>query len=400
MSDEQETAESREGEQDGLTEQRVTWAELFFDLVWVFGLTQVAATLAASHGIGEAAQALLLLTPLWWGWVGVTMLGNTAGALLDTTRGRLMLFSLAGCGLAMTVALPQAYGDTGLIFATGYFVLRLLLWSVMHRAPLFDGLRFEPFAVGLFIAGPLFLAGGILHGPWRWGLWATGAAIEMLSPNLLGHRLDGVKFETAHLPERFGLFIIIALGETVVAVGSQASAKPLGALTLTTVALSFVLILGLWWTYFHFGASAARYSLESDPVQARIVREVFSYAHFSYVVAIICVAVGLKKLIAYPLEHPDGLPQFLLAPGVGLYLLGFCYSRWRMFGAAAVPRFAGGLACFAVVAVAPFLPSIAVALLVLMVLVTVNSVEAWWVRSGRVLPLLHVPRRLRRTASS
>jgi len=402
MADEQETAAQQSGVEshEGLTEQRVTWAELFFDLVWVFGLTQVAATLAASHGIGEAGQTLLLLAPLWWGWVGVTMLGNTAGTSLDTSRGRLMLFSLAGCGLAMTVAVPQAYGDSGLVFAIGYFLLRLLLWIAMRRQPLFGGLRVEPFAVGLLIAGPLFLAGGILDGPWRWGLWATGAAIEMLSPTLLGHRLDAVKFETAHLPERFGLFIIIALGETVVAVGSQASAKPPGALTLTMMALSFVIILGLWWTYFHFGASAARYSLESDPVQARIVREVFSYAHFSYVVAIICVAVGLKKLLAYPLEHPHDLPRLLLAPGVGLYLLGFCYSRWRMFGAAAVPRFAGGLVCFAIVAVAPLLPSLAVAVLVLMVLVTVNSLEAWWVASGRPLVLLHVPHRLRRSPSS
>lgn len=387
-------------EHEGLTEQRVTWAELFFDLVWVFGLTQVAATLAASHGIGEAAQALLLLGPLWWGWVGVTMLGNTAGAMLDTPKGRLMLFSLAACGLAMTVALPQAYGDSGLVFGAGYFLLRLLLWIDMRRQPLFGGLRLEPFAVGLFVAGPLFLAGGILDGHWRWALWAVAATVELLSPTLLGHRLDEVKFETAHLPERFGLFIIIALGETVVAVGSQASAKHLGALTLTTMALSFVLILGLWWTYFHFGASAARYSLESDPVQSRIVRHVFSYAHFSYVVAIICVAVGLKKLIAYPLEYPHDLPQFLLAPGVGLYLLGFCYSRWRMFGAAAVPRFSGGLACFGIVAVASLLPSIAVAVLVLLVLVTVNSIEAWLVRNGRVLPLLHVPARLRRSPAN
>ncbi len=399
MAEEQQTAsrQTDEGAHEGLAEQKVTWAELFFDLVWVFGLTQVAATLAASHGIGEAAQTILLLAPLWWGWVGVTLLGNTAGALLDTPSGRLRLFALAGCGLAMTVAVPQAYGDSGLTFAIGYFLLRLLLWLAMRRQPLSGGLRVEPFSVGLLVAGPLFLVGGVLDGPWRWGLWAAAAAIEMLSPAVLGHRLDRVRFETSHLPERFGLFIIIALGETVVAVGSQASAKPVGALTLTTMGLSFLIILGLWWTYFHFGASAARHSLRSDPVQARIVRQVFSYAHFLYVIAIICVAVGLKKLIAYPLERPHDLPQFLLAPGVALYWLGFCYSRWRMFGAAALPRLLGGLTCVAIALISPWLPAIAGAALIVIALVTVNSTEAWIVTTGRTLPLVRVPRRLRRS---
>ncbi len=389
-------AEVAQRRHEGLSEQRVTWAELFFDLVWVFGLTQLAAALAASQGIGEAAQTVLLLAPLWWGWVGVTLLGNTAGAALDTPRGRLMLFTLAGCGLAMTVAIPQAYGGSGLLFAGGYVLLRLLLWLGMRGQPQLGGLRVEPFAVSLFVAGPLFVAGGFLDGTWRVALWAVAAATAVFSPALLGHRLDRVQFETSHLPERFGLFIIIALGETVVAVGSQASAKPLGAMTLTTMALSFSIILGLWWTYFHFGASAVRHSLQHDPVQLRIVRDVFTYGHFIFVVAIICVAVGLKKLIAYPLEHPHELPQLLLAPGIGLYFLGFCYSRWRMFGAATLPRLIAGLGCLGLGAIAPLLPALAVAVLVVVVLVALNALEAWWVASKRPLLLLHLPQRLRR----
>lgn len=399
MAREHETAQAEgggEGGHEGLTEQRVTWAELFFDLVWVFGLTQVAATLALSHGAGEAARSLLLLAPLWGGWVGVTVLGNMAGVFLDSPRGRLLLFSLAGCGLAMTVAIPHAYADSGLIFAIGYFMLRLLLWAAMHRRALFGRLRPEPFTVSLLVAGPLFLTGGVLEGGWRLGLWALGSALELFAPTLLRHRLGNVRFETAHLPERFGLFIIIALGETVVAVGSQGSARPLGALTLTVMALSFIIILGLWWTYFHFGASAARHSLEQDPVQSRIVREVFSYAHLIYVIAIICVAVGLKKLLADPLGRPHDLPQLLLAPGVGLYLLGFCYSRWRMFGASSVQRLIGGLGCFAVAAVAPLLPALVVAVILAIGLVLINAFEAWWVASGRQVLVLRAPRRLQR----
>lgn len=376
--------------------QRVTWAELFLDLTWVFAVTQIAGTLAGAHGMSALARTLLLLIPLWWGWVGATLLGNAAGAAIDGARGRLILFVIAGCGLGMTVAVPGAYAGRGLLFAGCYFALRLLLWAEMRRQPFFGGLRVEPFAVSLLVSGPLFLVGGVATGPWRVGAWAAAALIEVLSPTLLGHRLDHVRFETEHLPERFGLFIIIALGETVVAVGSQAASVSLDALTMTTLVLSFGLIAALWWTYFHFGAPAVQHSLATDPVQARIVRDVFSYGHFVYVVAIICLAVGLKKLLAHPLAAPHGVPELLLAPGAGLYLLGFCYARLRMFGAVGLPRFLSSLACFGLAFAAPLLPAIAVAALVTAVLVVLNAVEAWRVATGRPLPLVPMPHRRRR----
>ena len=112
----------------------------------------------------------------------------------------------------------------------------------------------------------------------------------------------------------------------------------------------------LWWTYFHYGAPAVRHSLEHDPAQSRIVTDVFSYAHLGYVIAIVEVAVGLKKLLAHPLDVPHSLPELLLAPGVALYLWGFCYARWRMFGAATLQRFTAALTCCAVAAAAVVLP--------------------------------------------
>jgi len=387
--DPQETGEPR---------QRATWAELFVDLVWVFAVTQIAGTLAGSHGIGEVARTFLLFVPLWWGWVGVTLLGNASGAALDTARGRLTLFLLAGCALGMTVAIPAAYEGQGLLFACCYLALRFILWAEMHRHPAIGGRRIEPFAVSLILSAPLFVAGSLVHGSWRVAIWAIAALVGVFNPTLLGHRIEGFRVQTEHLPERFGLFLIIALGETVVAVGSQAAGSPLDALTLVTLALSFFLIVALWWTYFHFGAAAAQHSLETDAVQARIVRDVFSYVHFMLIVGIICIAVGLKKLLPDPLDEPQTVVELLLAPGAATYLLGFCFSRWRMFGAVGVPRFSGMLACLAIALAAPLMPMLAVAGLVAAVLVATNTTEAWLIATRRPLPVLHVPRRLARRA--
>jgi low temperature requirement protein LtrA len=375
----------------GLSEQRVTWAELFVDLVWVFAVTQIAGTLGEAAGFGDAAKTLLLFLPLWWGWVGVTLLGNAVGATLDTARGRLILFALAGCGLSMAIAIPDAYGSRGLLFAGGYCALRLLLWTVRHGQAGFRNVLGEPFAVSLFIAGPLFVLGAFAPAGTRVAVWSAAVAVEVLAPAVLDRRPGGARFETAHLPERFGLFLIIALGETVVAVGANATTIPLDAAVAVTLGLCFVIITLLWWSYFHYGAPAARHSLITDPLQARIARDVFSYAHLIYVVAIICVAVGMKKALIHPLDVPHSLPELLLAPGAALFLAGFCYARQRMFGGIGLPRFLGAAACVAVAAAAPLLPQLATAALVAGVLLAVNGVEAWRVETGRPLLLLPTP---------
>lgn len=373
-------------------EQRVAWAELFFDLIWVFAITQITATLAGAHTTGEAARTVLLFLPLWWGWVGTTLVANLAGSRVDRAAGRLVLFAAAGCGLLMSVSIGQAYGDHAVLFAVAYAVLRLMLWAV--RSGLAGASwrpALEPFAVALFVSAPLYLAGAVLGGPWQTALWVTAALVELSSPRLLRNRLSGMRYETAHLPERFGLVLIIALGETVVATGNQAAAGRLGTPELAALLLAFTLIVLLWWTYFHYGAPAVRHSLEHTPAQSRIVTDVFSYAHLGYVIAIVAVAVGLKKLLAHPLDAPHSLPELLLAPGVALYLWGFCYARWRMFGAATVQRVTAAVACCAVAAAAVLLPIMATAALLVAVLISLNGFEAWIVHTRRPLPLLRLP---------
>ncbi|MFE0463960.1 low temperature requirement protein A [Kitasatospora sp. NPDC058965] len=382
----------------GGREQRVTWAELFFDLVWVFAITALAHALATSSGPTGMLRTVVLTIPLWWGWNSVTLLGNASGERLDGPRGRLLLFLTGAVGLGMAVAVPHAYGSSGLLFAGCFILLRLLLWTEMHRLHFYGELRMEPFALGLVIAGPLFLAGALLPGDWRSVLWAAGALLEVAGPALLGHRLDHIRLEPAHLPERFGLIVIMALGETVVTLGTQAAAVPLNWIRLAALAIGFVLVIGLWWTYFHFGAPAVRHGLETSAVQARILRDVFHYAHFCYLLAVICIAVSLRALIQSPLESGHELSACLVAPGAGLYFLGFCYSRWRMYGSAALSRFTAALACLAVMPLSPLLPAIAVTALVAALVIALNVFEYWVISTGRQVIFMHVPKAWRRGA--
>jgi low temperature requirement protein LtrA len=372
------------------TEQKVSWSELFIDLVWVFGATQLSVTLAHGHGFSDIGRTLLLLLPMWWGWVGVTVFGNASGTRIDTAPVRLVLFGVAGSALAMAVAIPTAYAAGALLFASGYAVLRLILWAAMRPLRFYGAGLLDPFAIALFVSAPLFLVGAILGGTGQVVLWLLAMLVEVATPWLLSEKLKALVFETAHLPERFGLFMLIMLGETIVAAGLSASRHgDLNLVVLGVLGLGFLLTVALWWTYFHYGASAARHALRTTPLQARIVREVFSYAHLMYVIGLVCVAVGLEEVLAHPFETPHSVLELLLAPGVGLYLLGFCYSRWRMFGAPTWFRTGAALVCVAIAAAASALPMVVTAALVTLVLVALNGLEYFWVETGR--PLLVVP---------
>jgi low temperature requirement protein LtrA len=371
------------------SEQRVIWSELFIDLIWVFAIAELAGALAHGHGLGEVGLTLLLLAPLWWGWVGTTVYSNAAGARISIAGGRLVLFAVAACGLGTAMAIPEAYHDRGLLFGLSYAVLRLVLWLAMRPLRFYGTTRLDPFTIGLFVAAPLYVIGGALPGGWRVTVWVVAALVEILSPRLLGWQATAIRFETAHLPERFGLFIILALGETVIAMGGQTAALDrISTTTLLLAALSFVLICALWWTYFHFGADAMKHSLRTTLLQSRVVRDVFSYAHLAYIVGILCVAVGLKKLMAHPGHLPESVPDMLLAPGVAAFLAGFVYSRWRMFGAPTLFRTIAALLCVALAVVAGWVPIVATAVAATVTLLVLNGLEYYWVTAGRPLLLV------------
>jgi low temperature requirement protein LtrA len=340
-------------------EKRVTWAELFFDLVFVFAVTQVSALLHHDHSWAGVGRALVVFVPVWWAWVGTTIHANTHD--VDRPLDRLGIFAVGLGSLFMALGLTDPYGAYGVLFGASYWALRLVLAALVFRGP---RLSVNAFSVALFVTGPLLLIGGLLDGGARVAVWAVAALIDLAVPRLTRRKLALVHFEPAHLPERFGLFVIVALGESIVAVGVTARGEEFTAARLAAVAAAFVLACGLWWVYFHFAADAA-------------------YGHLGFIAGIVAVAVGLAEVVHYPGTHLHLDVAGLLLGGTALYLAVFGYTRWRMFGSTSPTRLTAAAVCLLLLVVAPLLPALALLALLATVVVALNVVEALRVRRAQ-----------------
>jgi low temperature requirement protein LtrA len=240
-------------------------------------------------------------------------------------------------------------------------------------------------------SGFVFVIGAFLPSGPRQAVWAVAVVVEIVSPALLGRRLHGMRFEPAHLAERFGILVIIALGESVISVGATAEHAGLTVPVLLALALTFVLGAALWWMYFSFGASAIEHALRTHPTQALVVRDVLSYGHFALLLGLLLAAVGARDVVAHPGATPPVFTACLLPAGTALYVLTFGFTRWRMFGAPTWTRVGAGAVLVAACGLAPLLPGAANLAIVVAVVVAVNVYEYWIVTAGRPLPVMSLP---------
>ncbi|MBV9844275.1 MAG: low temperature requirement protein A [Kutzneria sp.] len=352
-------------------EKRVTWAELFFDLVFVFAVTELSALLREDHSWPGVARALVAFVPVYWGWVGMSVHTNTHD--VDNPVDRFGIFAAGLAGLFMALAVPGAYHERGLLFGASYYALRLVLAALVFRG---RQMMLGPFSVPVLVSGPLLVVGGLLDATPRVLLWGLAALVDLATPTLARRRISRIRFHAGHLPERFGLFLIIALGESIVSVGGPAAtAAHIDAMELGAVAESFALACALWWVYFNFAADAIRHSMATTTVQNIVIRHVLSYAHLVFVGGIIAVAVGLAESVA----HPAGLlgtgVAGLLFGGCALYLATFGYTRWRMFSHWSTTRLSAAAVVLALMPVAARLPALAALGTLLVVVSALNVVE-------------------------
>jgi low temperature requirement protein LtrA len=357
-------------------EKRVTWAELFFDLVFVFAITQVSHLLHDDHSWAGVGRAVVVLVPIYWAWVGTSIHANTHD--VDNPLDRIGVFAVGLGSLVMAVALPEAYGGRGVLFGLAYLWIRVLLAALVFRG--FGNWPVNSFSTGLCVTGPLLLIGGLVDGRLRVALWVLAAAVDLLVPWLVRKRLAGVLFEPSHLPERFGLFLIIALGESVVAVGAVAADSPATVARLVAVGAAYALACALWWVYFAFAANAVRHAMSTAAEQTEVLRSVLAYGHLLFIAGIIAAAVGLAEVAAHPMERLHLETAALLCGGVTLYLATFGYTRWRMFHSWAVFRLGAAVVCLALLPLAPLLPAVATLVTLAVVVIALNVVEAYAVR--------------------
>ncbi|HWM08777.1 MAG TPA: low temperature requirement protein A [Solirubrobacteraceae bacterium] len=314
-------------------EQRVTPLELFFDLVFVFSMTRVTALMAHDLSWETIGQGLLVLAALWWGWAAYAWLTNHVAG--EDFRARLVVFMAVAAMVLVALAVPEAFGDHALLFALAYLVMRLghlgLYWvSSREEAEVhFAVARLLPTA----IAGPLLLvAAAFADGPLQAGLWLLALAIDYGGPLVRG--VAGYRVHAAHFAERFSLIVIIALGESIVAIGVGAGDHPLDVAIAVSAVLAVIASAGLWWAYFDVVAPAAHRRLGELTGAARntLARDSFAYLHLPMIAGIELFALGVEQVVGHVDEPLVIEASAALFGGVSLYLLAHVAFRLRNLG--------------------------------------------------------------------
>jgi low temperature requirement protein LtrA len=339
---------------------RVTPLELFFDLVFVLALTQCTALMAAEPTWAGLAKGLVILAVLWWSWVGYAWLTS----VVDPEEGavRLVIFAAMAALLVASLCVPQAFGDSALLFAGAYAVVRgahILLFVLASR----DDPDLRRSVTGLtgstaLGVGLLFAAALTTDGP-RFALWGLAVALDAGGPLVFG--IEGWKLVPGHFAERHGLIVLIAIGESIVAIGVGAQTGLDAGVVLAAV-LGTAVAAAFWWLYFDVVALVAERRLSRAAPgreQNSMARDSFSYLHFPMVAGIALVAVGMKKTLGHVDDPLRLVPAVAMLGGTAAYLVAHVAFRLRNIGTLNKQRLLTAVVLLLLLPAATQLPSLA-----------------------------------------
>lgn len=310
---------------------RVTYVELFFDLVFVFAVTQLSHGLLHHLSLLGALETGLLMMAVWWVWIYTSWITNW----LDPERGpvRLMLFVLMAAGLVLSASIPTAFGERGLPFAIAFVFMQVgrslfMLWALKRHD---DGnyRNFQRITAWLCVSGIFWIAGGLSEPHARLFLWAIAVAIEYVSP-AVGMWVPGLgrsttadwQIDGGHIAERCALFVIIALGESVLVTGATFAELAWSPTTITAFAVTFIGSVAMWAVYFNIGAERASHQIARSDDPGRLGRSGYTYLHILIVAGIIVSAVADELVLSHPLGHTDLKTLLVIVGAPALYLLG------------------------------------------------------------------------------
>jgi low temperature requirement protein LtrA len=361
-------------------EQRTTTLELFYDLVFVFAVTQVSHLLLGHLTWEGAGQATLVLLVVWWSWNYTTWVTNELDP--GSTVVRLLLIALMLASLLMAIAIPEAFGAKALLFAASYVAIQVgrhsFLTFVAAARGTIERERAARILTWFVVAGVLWIAGALADGSARTVLWLVALTLDYGAPLVTfwvpgRRRLRPEVWDvgTAHFAERFQLFIIIALGESIVVTGATAAELDLTTARITALALAFLSTAALWWLYFNLVATIAERRLAQAEHRTVLARDAYTYLHVAIVAGILLSAVGDELVIAHPTDELPSAELTAVVCGPALYLLAHVALRLRMTHAISTRRLAGAVACLAVGGIGTFAPALIVAAMLLAVLVAV-----------------------------
>ena len=361
-------------------DHRVSSIELFFDLVFVYAITQTTQLMADHLSPLGVGQGLAMLAVLWWCWCSYAWLGNTIH--VDHGIARLAMFGAMAVMFLVSLTIPEAFTDhPGGLFAPALFVVCYFLVRLLHLVAYLGAARHDPglrrvllkMFTGLLPSVALLGVAAFLTGPWQLGLWVVALLADYLNVYLTGP--EGWRLNSpAHFAERFGLIVIIALGESIVAIGIGIGPLPMSWLVAGAALCGLALAAGMWWTYFDVVARVSEHRLTraTGVERTKLATDSYTYLHLPLIAGIVLVALGLKKAFLSiadtdhhsPAEALHGVPLWTLTGGLGLYLVALSSLRRRNPGNWNVQRL---VLAVLLVAATPLLAHVPAAVLLVLV---------------------------------
>jgi low temperature requirement protein LtrA len=306
-------------------------AELFFDLVYVFAITQISHFLLKHHDAAGMLEALILFLAVWWAWIYMVWATNW----LDPESGpvRILIFATMLVGLVMSASIPQAFGERGLWFALSYIGVQVIRTAIVASLvrPLSRGLSLNLWRATIWFAAtiPLWIYGAFQPAEtriWLWGaailLNSAGPACSFIVPGLGRSRTTDYPVSGSHMAERCALLIIVALGEYLLVSGGAFSELKWNALSLAAFFSAFAGSVLLWWIYFDFGMERGARTISHHADSGRMARDAYTYMHIPIVAGIIVAAVGDEMALAQPLARSEPLFIGTAVGGPALFVVG------------------------------------------------------------------------------
>ena len=364
--------------------QRAATLELFYDLVFVFSITQVSHLLLEHLTWAGAGQAAMILLAVWWSWNYTTWATNDLNP--ETNPVRLLLIALMLGSLLMAIAIPQAFGERGLLFAAAYLAIQVgrhafLTFATAERRSIEREQAGRILSWFLF-AGVFWIAGGLADGGLRAWVWLVALALDYVAPLLLfplpGRPRLGSgswRLATGHFVERFGLFVIAALGETIILTGAATAGHELDAGTIAAFVSAFAGTAALWWLYFTSTRELGERSLRGEANRTGRARDIYTYGHVVIVAGVILTAVGDELIIAHPFDPLESAARTVVVAGPVLFLLAQLALQLRVTRRAGYSRPAAIVACMALGLFGGSLPALLVGAAQVVVLIVVALLD-------------------------
>lgn len=320
---------------------RVTYVELFFDLVFVFAITQISHTMLEHFTPLGVAQTAILFVAVWWVWIFTSWVTNWLDP--ERTPVRVMLFGMMIVGLLLSTSIPKAFETRGLAFALAFAGMQVgrSVFAALSIPKSESAMRTNLVRISLWmtVSGVFWIAGGFADSETRLVLWTIAVLFEYAGP-AMGFRIPGLgasstqdwEVEGGHMAERCALFIIIALGESIVVTGSTFAGIDWTATAITAFIIALLGSIAMWWVYFHIGAEAGADQISHSKDTGRLARLAYTYLHLPIVAGIVVAAVGDELLLAHPDGHTDIKVTIGMIGGPLLFLVGVLLFKQSIHG--------------------------------------------------------------------